>query len=58
MLRWGTALPSLIVISVVPIIEWAVLSGVLEWVLQDMVPPSDDVVDHLTSANCFYGLLF
>jgi len=48
----------LVVVSFVPIVEWVVLSVAWEWVLRDVVPPSDDVVYGLSGVNCFYGLLF
>src|SRR5260221_13794297 len=51
-------LSSLVVVSFVPIIEWAVLLATLERVLWDMIPPSDNVVDGLSGMDCFYRFLF
>ncbi len=48
---------SLVVISFVPVVERAILSVAREGVLRDVIPPSDDVIDGLMGADCFYGFL-
>ena len=48
---------SLVIISFVPIVKWAIWPVTRKWVLRDVVPPSDDVVNRLAGADYFYSFL-
>jgi len=54
---WGMTLSPLVIILVIPIVKGARSVSVLKWVLQYMVPPSDNVINCLTGSDCFYGSL-
>ena len=54
----GVVLASLVIISIGSRIKGARSSVVLERVMGDAIPPSDDIIDHLSRSNCVYCSLF